>query len=133
MKLFNNTFDVIEKAMDLDIKRHVVLSSNIANSDTPGYHARDIDFSGELQKALGQVTDNSIEKTNPWHIDLMQGGNAQLVEDNSGAMGADGNNVDLDLEMGKLGSNSRSYSNAATWLGVQLRLLKSAARGRVGG
>jgi flagellar basal body rod protein FlgB len=52
--------------------------------------------------------------------------------DTSGAMGSDGNNVDLDKQMAKIAENSRGYSNATSWLGVQLRLLKTAARGRIG-
>jgi flagellar basal-body rod protein FlgB len=128
MKLFNDTFDVIQKAMDLRLDRHAVLSSNIANSDTPGFHAKELDFSGELQRALG--AHGELEKTNTLHMDLTSRETAHLVEDDTGAMGADGNNVDLDLEMGKMGENSREYANAATWLGVQLRLLKTAVRGR---
>ncbi|MFN8388991.1 MAG: flagellar basal body rod protein FlgB [Bdellovibrionota bacterium] len=132
MKLFNNTFDVLQRAMDLRAERHGILTSNIANSETPGFHAQEVDFSGELQKALGQPTEE-LSKTSPMHMDLTSASGAHIVPDTSAPMGADGNNVDLDIEMGKLGENSREYANAATWLGVQLRLLKTAARGRVGG
>ena len=54
MKLFDKTFDVLEKSMDLHFKRHSVLASNVANSETPGYKAREIDFAGELERALGE-------------------------------------------------------------------------------
>jgi len=131
MKLFNNTFDLIEKAMDLEIRRHSVLSSNVVNSETPNYTAKDLDFSNELQRALAPAQDD-LTKTSPLHMDLEGANEAHAVSDYTGAMGADGNNVDLDIAMGKIADNSRSYSNAATWLGVQLRLLKSAARGRSG-
>lgn len=132
MKLFDKTCDVIEKSMDLRFRRHMVLSSNVANSETPNYQARELDFSGELDKALGRGSE-PVVKTNPLHMDLASGSGSHTVLDTSGAMGADGNNVDLDIAMGKIAENSRAYSNATTWLGVQLRLLKTAARGRVGG
>src|SRR5262245_24580997 len=117
MKLFNNTFDLIERSMDLNFRRHALLSSNIANSETPGYRARELDFAGELQKVLGESQD-PVMKTDPRHMDLASGSMSHVVMDDSGAMGADGNNVDLDISMGKLADNSRQYSNAANWLGV---------------
>ncbi len=131
MKLFNSTFDLMEKSMDLRVKRHAVLAGNVANSETPNYRARDLDFAGQLEQALG-TKDSEVVKTNPMHLDLSGTESAHTVADDSGAMGADGNNVDLDLAMGRLSQNSRAYSNAASWLGVQLRLLKTAARGRAG-
>lgn len=129
MKIYDTTFDLLQRAMDVRMKRHAVLSSNIANSETPNYRARDLDFAGELNKVLTQTTQN-VEKTNPLHMDLDDSSSSHVVFDNSGAVGADGNNVDLDVSMGKLSENVRAYSNAATWLGVQLRLIKNVAKGR---
>ncbi len=131
MKIYDTTFDLLQRAMDVRMKRHAVLSSNIANSETPNYKARELDFAGELNKVLTQNT-QSVEKTNPLHMDLDDSSTAHIVFDNSAAVGADGNNVDLDISMGKLAENVRGYSNASTWLGVQLRLLKNVARGRLG-
>lgn len=42
-----------ETALSLRSQRQQVLASNIANADTPEYKARDIDFAGALQAALG--------------------------------------------------------------------------------
>lgn len=131
MKIYDTTFDLLQRAMDVRIKRHAVLSSNVANSETPNYKARELDFAGELNKVLTQKTEN-VEKTNTMHMDLDENSSSHVILDNSGAVGADGNNVDLDISMGKLGENVRAYSNAATWLGVQLRLLKNVTKGRVG-
>jgi len=44
--------NVLGRALDLTAQRQELVSQNIANVDTPGYHARDIDFSQELQRAL---------------------------------------------------------------------------------
>ncbi len=129
MKLFDKTFDVIERSMDLRYKRHMVLSSNVANSETPNFRAQDLNFSNELEKAIAP-NPAEILKTSPQHLDVTAFDGAHTVQDNTGAMGSDGNNVDLDISMGKLADNSRSYTNATSWLGVQLRLLKTAARGR---
>ena len=45
---------LIEKFLDLATVRQSLLVSNIANVDTPGYRTQDIDFHGELARALGQ-------------------------------------------------------------------------------
>jgi flagellar basal-body rod protein FlgB len=45
---------LIERFLDLATVRQSLLVSNIANVDTPGYRTQDIDFHGELARALGQ-------------------------------------------------------------------------------
>jgi flagellar basal-body rod protein FlgB len=44
--------DLLGRYLDLAAKRQSLITSNIANVDTPGYHTKDIDFQGELQRAL---------------------------------------------------------------------------------
>ena len=44
--------DLLGHALGLTAQRQTLVSQNIANIDTPGYHARDIDFRRELQQAL---------------------------------------------------------------------------------
>ena len=132
MKIYNETFTILEKAMELGMKRHTVLASNVANSETPGYKARDVDFANELKNILNtKSASKDIEKTNPLHMDLSPSSQSRIVFDEAMPVAADGNNVDLDMTMGKIADNSRAYSNAANWLGVQLRMIKNAARGRV--
>lgn len=43
------------EALDVRATRQALLSSNIANADTPGYQARDVDFSASLAGALKRV------------------------------------------------------------------------------
>jgi len=43
---------LLERYLDLSAKRQELISSNIANVDTPGYRTRDIDFHGELARAV---------------------------------------------------------------------------------
>ena len=40
-----------QEALNLRAQRQEVLAANIANADTPGYQARDIDFASELKKS----------------------------------------------------------------------------------
>ncbi|MEO7851858.1 MAG: flagellar basal body rod protein FlgB [Rubrivivax sp.] len=47
--------DFQAQALNLRSERQRLLSSNIANADTPGYHARDLDFASALREATGQA------------------------------------------------------------------------------
>jgi flagellar basal-body rod protein FlgB len=43
----------VQNALNLRARRHEILAGNIANSDTPNYKARDLDFSAALKNAMG--------------------------------------------------------------------------------
>lgn len=122
-KLFDSTTTGLQKALDLAWERNKAITSNIANSETPQYRAVDLDFSGELERAFGS-TDAVLKATNPKHMDIKPSGQAHLVEDFSGATRPDGNNVDIDIQMGRLAFNSEKYSQAANLMGRKLALIK---------
>jgi len=73
-----------------------------------------------------------LNKTNPKHMDLSSAQGAHVVLDHSMAVGADGNNVDLDRTVGRLSTNASAYTGTATLLQMKLRILRMAARGRGG-
>lgn len=132
MKLFSSTMDALEKSLDLHLKRHTLLTGNIANSETPNYRARELDFAGALHKAIGQE-ESQLRTTHSKHVDASFQGEPHVVFDNSSAMGSDGNNVDLDLAMGKLSSNARVYSSASNYLNLAFRTLRTVVRAGQGG
>jgi flagellar basal-body rod protein FlgB len=41
----------LSRFLDVDVARYKVISTNLANIDTPGYHTRDLDFRAELERA----------------------------------------------------------------------------------
>lgn len=126
--LTDTTSRGLEKTLDLRYRRNEAISSNIANAETPGYRARTLEFAGELERAFGAHT-SEIAKSNPKHIDLQSKSNsAHLVEDKSGLTRPDGNNVDIDLQMGELASNSGKYSSAIRMLRKKIGLLRFAIR-----
>lgn len=48
----NRLYPAIEDRMDWTARRQQVLSNNIANSDTPGFHSKDVSFSDQLLKTM---------------------------------------------------------------------------------
>jgi flagellar basal-body rod protein FlgB len=130
MRIFDDVFGGLERAMDLRFQRHTVLASNAANSETPNYRAREIDFAGQLEKAFNDPPSQQVplEKTNALHMDILGGEQERVVLDDAGQMGADGNNVDLDITMGKISDNGRAYEAAASLFSQKLRLLRVFVR-----
>lgn len=127
--LFDRSVTGLSRTMDLTWKRNQALSANIANAETPQYRAIDVSFGNELEKAF-EAQNGSLEQTNAAHINThsMQGDTSKLVPDLSGATKPDGNNVDLDLQMGRLAQNSGDYANAARLIRRQIGLLRTAIR-----
>ena len=127
-KLLTKTTLGLEKYMNLTFNRNQAITSNIVNAETPGYRAVDFYFSNELDGVLGENYHGGINKTNPQHLDVSDPSPAHMIHDYSGATKPDGNNVDIDIEMGRLAYNSSQYMMAATYLREQLGMLKRAIR-----
>lgn len=51
MTIFDSTLALLERALDARSLRHVVLSGNLANADTPGFVPRDLDFASAMAEA----------------------------------------------------------------------------------
>lgn len=125
--LFDKTMPGLEKALDLTYRRNEAISANIANAETPMYRAVDLNFSSELERAFGKM-DSQVVKTNPRHLDLTESSGAHLMADLSGTTKPDGNNVDIDLQMGRLAQNSSKYSQAANLVRKKFQLIGQAIR-----
>ncbi len=126
-RLFDKNYTGLTKALDLSWRRNEAITSNIANAETPQYRAIDLNFAGELERAFGAGS-QPLKTTNAKHLDVGSESNAHLVSDLSGATKPDGNNVDIDIQMGQLDYNSSRYSGAANLLRKKLGLLRLAIR-----
>jgi flagellar basal-body rod protein FlgB len=115
---------LMRKALDFQSQRHLLVSSNISNLDTPGYKAKDIDFKGALKEAMGH-DGLRMDKTHPGHIGPGMNSLKTLqpeVYEEPDAARSNGNNVNIDKEMTKLAENQIAYS--AT---VQLKTKRDSA------
>ncbi len=126
--LFDRTVTGLSKSMDLTYQRNRAITSNIANAETPQYRAIDVTFGSELERAFKEEG-YSADRTDPRHLGLDgKPQDAQAVKDLSGVTKPDGNNVDIDLQMGRLAQNSGDYANAARLIRRQIGLLRTAIR-----
>ena len=139
--------DIHSKALVLRAERQRIIASNIANADTPGYIARDINF----KEALTQMTqsgsselsnqgmrpnlDQAGATTHPKHLALSGLGNSQLAGSNlayaiQSQPSVDGNSVDLDRERANFVDNSVRYESTLRFINGQSKTILSAIQGQ---
>jgi flagellar basal-body rod protein FlgB len=126
--LFDRTVSGLTKAMDLSWKRNETIASNIANAETPQYRALDLNFGAELDRAFQTTQPGGLLRTDSQHLDLSSKDNSHLTVDSSGATKADGNNVDIDMQMASLAQNGSDYANAVQLIRRQIGLVRTAIR-----
>lgn len=116
--LFDRTTDLLKVGLDIRSRRHLLLVSNIANQDTPGYMARDISFRKELARALESPTRDRLDHTT-----------GSLTINTDETVGNDLNTVNIELEMQKLASNTGNYNALASIVSWKYRMMGDSVSG----
>lgn len=121
-------------ALNLRARRQQLLASNIANADTPGYKARDIDFRQALQATLaGGAIATATVRTRDTHLAGAQvaGTNlpGQALYRSEVQPSLDGNTVDMDVERAQFAQNAIHYEANLMMINSQLKALLSAIQG----
>ncbi|ADL43224.1 flagellar basal-body rod protein FlgB [Caldicellulosiruptor obsidiansis OB47] len=124
-----NMFDKIDlykKALDWAWKRNEIISNNIANADTPGYKAKDLNFEAFLQRSFNQEESLELVTTNERHIKESSSSPDNSIEvlDSSFQMRLDQNTVDIEQEMGKLLQNSLYFDGVSLQLSREINKWK---------
>jgi len=124
-----DAFGLHEQALKFRARRNQVLSSNIANADTPNYKARDIDFGAALKKA--QTQSISLTRTSELHKQAWS-----TARDGGPLMyripmqpTLDGNTVETDVEQAAFAENAVKYRASLSFLDGKLRTLRLAIKG----
>ncbi|HPQ67817.1 MAG TPA: flagellar basal body rod protein FlgB [bacterium] len=107
----------LQRSLDVQTLRSELVAANLANVDTPGYKARDVDFTKVLateEKRLGGSL--SMETSDPRHLSAGDGGSIpiEVQEDDESNMRVDGNTVDQDKELQKLAEIQLLYEASIT-------------------
>jgi flagellar basal-body rod protein FlgB len=117
---FNQVLNVHAEALQLRAERTKILASNLANANTPGYQARDIDFASSLRSAmddaaLGMPLDTLGAETKyrvPHHPSQ------------------DGNTVELGVEQAAFSQNASDFQMSLTFINMKLKGLEKAISGQ---
>ena len=123
---------VHQDALKLQSKRTEVIADNLANADTPGYKARDIDFRAALANAASADAPVKMTTTNPGHmaIDPNADASANLKYRTPLAPSLDGNTVDSQQEQAAFADNTVRYQATLTFLSGRIKGLMTAITGQ---
>jgi flagellar basal-body rod protein FlgB len=139
-----NQLDFNAEALKLRSERQRVLASNIANADTPGYQARDINFRDALRDATSHILQRDPSNaarqpadrpaaTHAGHITGSTGtaaGSASLLYRMPTQAAFDSNTVDVDRETANLAENTLKYEATLRFLNGQIKSMNLAINGQ---
>jgi len=128
----DNLFGIHTRALDLWQRRTEVLANNLANADTPGYLARDIDFRKALADAGGGAGNLSLQTTTADQIGAAGQTADGLAYRVPTQPSMDGNTVDAQAEQAAFAANGVHYQASLSFITAQIRMLRMAINGGQG-
>ncbi|KXI27885.1 flagellar basal body rod protein FlgB [Paraglaciecola hydrolytica] len=118
-----------QKAMQVRTERMEIIAGNLANANTPGYKAKDLDFQKVMQSAQF-ARDHNLTRTHENHLKgSMQGtGDIKFRIPNQPDTG-DGNTVDVQQERNAFLDNGLRYEAGLEFLNGKIKGMKKAISG----
>src|SRR5690606_30964719 len=105
-------------ALQVRMQRSEILAANLANVDTPGFQARDIDFASAMRRLESDEAFSALSIDSPLKYRVPY--QASL----------DGNTVELGVEQAEFSRNSMDFQTSLTFLTMKFSGLKQAIEGR---
>lgn len=123
----NNLFGLVgtaERSLDYHMKRHNVLSSNVANMETPGFRPQEV-----VRQSAFHPGGMPVQTTAEAHISLGDASaeGQQVSEERVVESGLDGNSVSVDREMSKIAANNLRFETVSQIARQHFGLLSYAA------
>ena len=133
-----DTLDFQAQALSLRSERQRLIASNIANADTPGYVARDLNFAQALRQATGTLQPASaLAVSRAGHIGggsdgvaASMRGEANLTYATASQTNLDRNTVDMDRERASFADNAIKYEATLRFINSSVRTQLSAITGQ---
>ena len=125
------SLDFQAQALSLRAERQRLIASNIANADTPGYTARDMDFATALREATGQLpVRGQLAATQAGHLQPLAGarGEAGLRYAATSQTNLDSNSVDMDRERATFAENGVKYEATLRFINGSVRTMLDAMK-----
>lgn len=117
---FKDALGVHGDALQLRSERTRVLSTNIANENTPGFQAMDMDFSAMLQEVQHNDKDGVT----------LDSGDADTLYRVPYHPSSDGNTVEIGVEQAAFSQNASDFQTSLTFINMKLRGLAKAIAGQ---
>ena len=125
--------DTLSHSLQLRAARQQVLASNIANVDSPGYVAKDIDFNAALQNAMSGASAPRMTETSQRHMQLTSTSaliGSPMAYTVQTQPSLDGNSVDLDQQRANFADNAIRYESTLRFINSNVKTMLSAITGQ---
>ncbi|MGN4934209.1 lateral flagellar basal body rod protein LfgB [Aeromonas rivipollensis] len=123
---FDSALGVHPYALDVRADRACILAGNLANVDTPGYLARDVDYKSILGRVARQVAAGEQGSAISQGETDMQHPLYRIPYQVS----MDGNTAELSVEQSKFASNATDFQTSLTFLNMKITGIAKAIEGR---
>ena len=130
MDVNDKTLKALTTALNFREMRQELISSNVANANTPGFKAKKMDFEEALARALdvdGQMQMNVLDGR---HHNVGNGGfnnlEPEIYDDPNGVVSENGNTVDVEAEMARMAENKLMYDALVQLVNKKMGMMKYA-------
>lgn len=118
-------------ALDGLALKQELIGHNLANVDTPQYRAQTVDFQTALRRSLNNQGRIQMQTTHAAHRAISSPvSQPQILERGGGSSRADGNNVDVDVELSQMAEAGIQYQAITQLVSKKFILLKNIVSGR---
>ncbi len=128
MDINDKTLQALAAGLKFREMRQEVISSNVANAETPGFKAKRLDFEKALARALDVDGQQGMRMDDSRHFNVGGGGfenlEPEVHEDPNGVVSESGNSVDREAEMAKMAENKIMYDTLVQLMNKKLGLKK---------
>ena len=125
---FDKALGIHPQALAMRERRGEVLAANLANADTPGYKARDMDFKSILKQNIPLA--QTMERTQAGHFESQQLLESRVMYRNPSQVSLDGNTVEANVEQAKYAENAVQYQASLQFISSKFSGLMMALRGQ---
>jgi len=108
--------NLLEMGLRASMLRQSVIANNLANLETPNFHRSEVKFENMLAKAI-RSGDTDLNKIQP-----------EIVQPDDTPVAPNGNDVDMDMEIGDLIENSSRYKLYVRLMEKTYRQMESAIK-----
>lgn len=140
----NRTFAALRRGLDFLAERQKLTAENIANIDTPGYLAKELDFQAQIDRIVNPRPPRLLS-TNPAHfkdstdVRMIASSERHLFKvstrdepqpknTDSAVIRVDGNSVEIDREMAKLAETQLAFTTYSRVFAARMNSIRAVAR-----
>jgi flagellar basal-body rod protein FlgB len=130
MDVNDKTLKALTTALNFREMRQELISSNVANANTPGFKSKKLDFEAALARALDVDGQMQMNVTDGRHHNVGNGGfnnlEPEIYDDPNGVVSENGNTVDVEAEMAKMAENKLMYDALVQLINKKMGIMKYA-------